>query len=223
MEQKTKEQIQKISMDFNNLEYIDKEKGIISVKIHEKINVIMNLENYPKAPKVKIPKELEKIVGKPKNFLETLYNWNKKDEPDAVKILIEFQNFIAMHGQGELLISRELMSGVLKWAKDYYPKEVLCLLRKEKGIISEMIYPPGFIGGDVSAIFSASRVPIDHSIVGSVHSHPSGVLFPSTADLAMFSRYPLNIIVGPPYHLSNINCFDREGKHLAYRLVAIDY
>ncbi|MHA1727714.1 MAG: Mov34/MPN/PAD-1 family protein [Promethearchaeota archaeon] len=210
-------QVNRISGNYD-IKVIDPENGVIGVQLHKKVFIILDLGKYPEKPKVKIPKDLQKIVGKPKKFLETLSEWNKKESPEVIDILNEFSNFIAIHGSGNVKISEELMLGILEWASNHR-REILALLRTKKGIISEFILPPGMESNDSSAIFVPRRLAIDHSIIGTVHSHPSGNLTPSPGDKAFFSRYHLHIIVGPPFTLRDIQCYNREGKPILFELV----
>ncbi|MHA1819832.1 MAG: Mov34/MPN/PAD-1 family protein [Promethearchaeota archaeon] len=205
----------------DNVEIIQQQSKILKlkIKIHQKVTIEFDLRKYPKKVKVQIPSELAKIIGKPEKFLDTLIKWDPKKDASIIPIVVEFNNFIAMHGSGRVLISKDLMKGILKWANDYYPEEVLGLLRKRNGVVAEFILPPGFDSSPTMAIFSPNMLPIDTSIVGSVHSHPSGNITPSGADKAMFSRYPLNIIVGPPFNFNCIGCYDREGKPIEFMLV----
>ncbi len=49
--------------------------------------------------------------------------------------------------------------------------------------------------------------------MGSVHSHPSGALQPSDADIRMFmSTGDYHIIVGNPYEITSWACYDRVGN-----------
>lgn len=103
---------------------------------------------------------------------------------------------------------------------DSYPNEFGALLRAEDKLIYEIAIMPGTIGGDHHTIFQLYNKPIDFSIVGSVHSHPSGVIEPSDADLNMFSNSgPVHIIVGFPYLLENFSAYDRQGRKMDLKVV----
>ena len=54
--------------------------------------------------------------------------------------------------------------------------------------------------------------PNDVSSVGSVHSHPNGVLRPSDADLQTFTSGEVHIIVGAPYGRDDWQAFDSQGQ-----------
>jgi hypothetical protein len=54
--------------------------------------------------------------------------------------------------------------------------------------------------------------PNDVQSVGSVHSHPNGVLRPSDADLATFGQGEVHLIVGAPYDRGDWRAFDNRGE-----------
>jgi proteasome lid subunit RPN8/RPN11 len=57
-------------------------------------------------------------------------------------------------------------------------------------------------------------LPMDFSIIGTVHSHPSGSLIPSPVDLNN-SMGRVIVIVGFPYDgEENVAAYNRDGKRL---------
>src|SRR3989304_467127 len=80
-------------------------------------------------------------------------------------------------------IPRNLLDTILEGAKQLYPRESFLLLRgkKSKGVISvsNLIVAPFAVHGNGFASFSPHMLPMDFSIVGTVHSHPSGNTKPS--------------------------------------------
>lgn len=110
-------------------------------------------------------------------------------------------------------IRSRLLNLIMEASKDSYPKEFGAMLRAEDKVIYEIAILPGTIQGDHHTIMWMGAKPIDFSIVGSVHSHPSGVLRPSEEDLHMFSNTgPVHIIVGWPFRISDFKAFDRKGQ-----------
>ncbi len=87
-------------------------------------------------------------------------------------------------------IERQVMESVLDYAKACHPKEGILLLRgklrKDKTIIEEVVIPPLSVRGSGFSNFPLHMLSIDFSIVGTMHSHPSGALRPSTTDLNHF-------------------------------------
>lgn len=109
---------------------------------------------------------------------------------------------------------------IMEASLDSYPLEFGAFLRAEKEVIYEIAIIPGTIQGDHHTFFYLYNKPIDFSIVGSVHSHPSGVTIPSDADRNMFSNTgPIHIIVGYPYGLHNFTAFDRTGKEVEIEII----
>jgi len=64
----------------------------------------------------------------------------------------------------------------------------------------------------MSATVQTNMVPNDIKAVGSVHSHPNGVLRPSDADLATFHKGDVHIIIGAPYEWGDWRVFDSSGE-----------
>jgi proteasome lid subunit RPN8/RPN11 len=61
-------------------------------------------------------------------------------------------------------------------------------------------------------------MPMDFSVVGTVHSHPSGNFNPSSTDLNhMFGR--VLMIVGAPYKgEANVAVYNRNGDRIEFRV-----
>jgi proteasome lid subunit RPN8/RPN11 len=107
-------------------------------------------------------------------------------------------------------------------AEDSHPDEYLGLLRatpaKDLGVadegyvVTDVLVVPGTETNPVSATFGSSQVPNDLRNVGSIHSHPNGVLAPSDADRAMFGKGQVHIILGHPYGRDCWRAFDSEGE-----------
>ena len=74
---------------------------------------------------------------------------------------------------------------------------------------------PGTISGDSHAIFQLHMLPIDFSIIGTVHSHPSPVPRPSDADLHLFEKFgKVHIIVANPFDEFSWKAYDYMGNEL---------
>ncbi|HVP99884.1 MAG TPA: Mov34/MPN/PAD-1 family protein [Candidatus Thermoplasmatota archaeon] len=98
------------------------------------------------------------------------------------------------------MIERRCLNLILESSKSNFPNEFGALLRVDKiakTTITEVVLLPGTISGDSHAIFKLYMLPIDYSIVGTVHSHPSSISRPSEADLDLFSHFGrIHLIVG---------------------------
>ena len=109
-------------------------------------------------------------------------------------------------------ILRKTLRMILEASKDTYPKEFAAILRAEEGIITELLLLPGTISGDVHATFRLHMLPVDFSVVGTVHSHPSGNYHPSDADRNLFSHFGrVHIIAGSPYTETTWQAYDHNG------------
>jgi len=112
-------------------------------------------------------------------------------------------------------ITHQCLSLICESAKSVYPNEFAGLLRvdeERKHVISEIVLIPGTISGNHHALYRMHMKPVDFSIVGTVHSHPSGSFHPSEADLQMFRKYGrINIIIANPYALDSWRAYDGNG------------
>ncbi|MGC8662063.1 MAG: Mov34/MPN/PAD-1 family protein [Nitrososphaeria archaeon] len=107
-----------------------------------------------------------------------------------------------------------IREAVLEYARSEYPNEMLLLLRgkvkKETAFIESLVIPPFVRGSNNRVYFNRMALPADRSLVGSIHSHPSGVAMPSTEDL-LYGYGPVIMIIGYP---DEIMAFDKSGKML---------
>jgi proteasome lid subunit RPN8/RPN11 len=120
-------------------------------------------------------------------------------------------------------IERELMDGILAYSRDVHPKEIILLLRGKAGNdieVNEVVVPPGVIQGLGFSGFQPHMLPFDLSIVGVVHSHPSGSSSLSIHDL----NHPygkITMIVAYPYRsVDNITVFGKRGQILPLEVIA---
>ncbi|MEL9999051.1 MAG: Mov34/MPN/PAD-1 family protein [Thermoplasmata archaeon] len=117
-------------------------------------------------------------------------------------------------------IKKEVLEMILESSKDTYPNEFAAFLRGERGVVYEILLLPGTISGRGSAIYQLYMKPIDFTIVGTVHSHPSGVTLPSDEDLLLFSRSgDIHIIVGFPFRFHDFSAYDRNGKKVDLEII----
>lgn len=123
-------------------------------------------------------------------------------------------------------IDNELLNEIFDCAKRVYPRETIMLLRGKKKkdtlAIFELVIPPFATYGQGFAHIPLSMLPIDFSIMGTVHSHPSGSLMPSATDLNHFFGKVL-MIVGFPYDgAKNVAIYGRDGTGLALKVFEAD-
>jgi len=125
---------------------------------------------------------------------------------------------MTMSLKDEVTIPKEILAMVLESAKTLHPKETILLLRgkatKNSMTISELVIPPAATYGRGFSTFPMHMLPMDFSLIGTIHSHPSGNLTPSPADLNN-SMGKIIIIVAFPYQgKENVAAYNRDGKRL---------
>ena len=125
--------------------------------------------------------------------------------------------------QSQWKIKGSTLDFILESAKSTYPNEFGGLLRvdsDEKHTIKEIVIIPGTIYGDSHAIFKLHMLPIDFSIVGTVHSHPSISFHPSDADVLLFRKFgKIHIVVAYPFTTSSWKSYDHDGKETDMKII----
>jgi len=98
-------------------------------------------------------------------------------------------------------ITRRTLESALASARSAYPNEFGGVLRADPpGVIGELLLIPGTTAGRRHANFQLYMLPADLSVVGTIHSHPSGALHPSDADLRLFRNWgSRHLILGAPF------------------------
>ncbi|MEM1943351.1 MAG: Mov34/MPN/PAD-1 family protein [Candidatus Caldarchaeum sp.] len=122
----------------------------------------------------------------------------------------------------KVVIRRDCFELVLAMAREVHPNEVIALLHgkhvKNVVVVEEVSLPPQSVYGEDFSSFNPYAMPIDLSILGIAHSHPSGVGRPSVEDLNNFIGR-IMVIVTPPYmDESDFHVFDAAGKSIWYEL-----
>jgi len=110
-------------------------------------------------------------------------------------------------------IKENLLLDAIHSAERYMPTEFICFLGgdKEKMIVEEIVFLPSNTSED-SASINEYSLPIDDTIIGSLHSHPYSTNHPSRQDKKFFLKYPLNLIIGYPYTIENIGFYNQRGE-----------
>lgn len=123
----------------------------------------------------------------------------------------------------EWKIKRKCLELIFECAKSTYPNEFGGLLRvdmERKDTIIELVMLPGTISGESHAIFKLHMMPIDFSIVGTVHSHPSYSARPSDADLQLFRKHgKVHIISATPYDITSWKAYNHKGEELDLKVI----
>ena len=129
-------------------------------------------------------------------------------------------------------IANDALQLALQASEDSHPNEYMGQLRgqdarslgldRDGTVITDVLLAPGTKTNPTSAEFKPSHMPNDLNSVGSVHSHPNGVLRPSDADLATFTRGKVHIIIGAPYGRNDWQAFDRDGEPIDLDVLNVD-
>ena len=134
-----------------------------------------------------------------------------------------FKNKEKKYVHFEWKIRRKCLDLIFECAKSNFPNEFGGLLRVDddaKDVISELVILPGTISGDSHAIFKLHMMPIDFSIVGTVHSHPSPSANPSDADLQLFRKHGrVHIIAANPFNKDSWKAYDYNGKEIDIKVI----
>ncbi len=117
-----------------------------------------------------------------------------------------------------------ILDAIYAGAKELYPRESFLLLRgkKHKKIISitDLVLAPFAEHGEGFAHFNPYMFAGDFTLVGTVHSHPSGNIHPSDTDLNYFFGRVL-MIVGYPYRGNQcIAAYDSDGDPVPIEVTA---
>ncbi len=133
----------------------------------------------------------------------------------------------------ELLgIAGETLEFILTASEQSHPNEYMGFLRaddanklgldREGQVITDVLVIPGTESGPTSASVKSIMQPNNVQSVGSVHSHPNGVLKPSDADLQTFGRGEVHIIVGAPYGWQDWQAFDSQGHETTLDVLDVE-
>ena len=118
-------------------------------------------------------------------------------------------------------ITRAVLDGALASARSSYPNEFGGVLRADPpGTISELLLLPGTTSGRRHANFQLYMLHADLAVVGTVHSHPSGALRPSDADLSLFRNWgQRHVILGHPFGQGSWRVYDGNGRESTLEVV----
>ncbi|MFC6906322.1 Mov34/MPN/PAD-1 family protein [Halalkalicoccus tibetensis] len=119
-------------------------------------------------------------------------------------------------------IAADTLDFALSASEETHPDEYMGMLRGEDArklgldrdgtVVTDVLVIPGTESGPTSATVKTNMIPNDLSGVGSIHSHPNGVLEPSDADLRTFGSGSVHVIIGAPYRRNCWKAFDSKGE-----------
>ena len=123
----------------------------------------------------------------------------------------------------EVCVERAVVDSILSHAQMLHPRESILLLKgkvsKHKITVTDVLIPPFATHGKTFSAFPLNRLPIDFSVIGVAHSHPSGALRPSIIDLNKFYGRIMLITAYPYQSEQNIIILNRQGKPLNFTIV----
>jgi len=120
-------------------------------------------------------------------------------------------------------LKKSVVISILEYAAACHPREGILLLRGRINggsiVVEEVEVPPLSIQGVGFSSFQPYMLPIDFSIIGTAHSHPSGILEPSATDINRFYGR-IMVIAAYPYRTEkDLAIFDSEGRRLRYKII----
>jgi proteasome lid subunit RPN8/RPN11 len=117
-------------------------------------------------------------------------------------------------------IKKDLINELLNAAQNNYPNEFICFLggTLKNYTITEFIFFPSETDKH-SASVNLLSIPIDDTIIGSLHSHPNSNNHPSNADKKLFNKYQINLILGYPFIIENIGAYDNKSNKILIELI----
>ena len=121
-----------------------------------------------------------------------------------------------------VMMSKEVLDAIFEGARRLYPKETVMLLRgkkkKDAVQITDLLVPPLATYGYGFANLPLHMLPMDFSIMGMVHSHPSGNLTASDVDFNHFFGR-IMMIVGYPYaSQQNVVVYNCQGQKILFEI-----
>ncbi|MFB6112209.1 MAG: Mov34/MPN/PAD-1 family protein [Halobacteriaceae archaeon] len=135
-------------------------------------------------------------------------------------------------------IAAEALTFAREAAADSHPNEFMGLMRGTRVdrlealtgadlaadalVVTDVLVVPATRSSPVEATIRSNLVPNDGRTVGTVHSHPNGVIQPSDADRAAFGRGTAHVILGAPYGPEDWGAFDREGEPRELPVLEVD-
>ena len=118
---------------------------------------------------------------------------------------------------------KSVADSILSYAIGAYPKEAILLLRgrteKDVILINDVLIPPLATHGSGFSSFPHMMLPMDLSVMGVSHSHPSGHLEPSIHDLNHFYGKIMVITAYPFQSYGDIGVFNSHGNRLPHEVV----
>lgn len=215
-----KTQIDKILEIYPDTRIID--SNYLKISLFPKATLTINLNRYPKKPKMKLPKNIQRVLGDYEAFIPFFRHWDKSNPPLISIIITALKYSIEMVAGLKIHFLDKTIKDICYMAKSSHPKEMFCLLRIINGVLAEFVIAPGSESSEISAIFFPNRLGHDNTLIASCHSHPSKNFKPSSDDLQTFRKFSVNVIVGAPYNISTLGVYNLQGHPIPFEIHAFD-
>jgi proteasome lid subunit RPN8/RPN11 len=134
----------------------------------------------------------------------------RRDQPTTARL-----------GSTPTAITRRCLDSALACAGSAFPNEFGGILRADvPGVITDLLLLPGTTAGRRHANFQLHMMPVDLGVAGTVHSHPSGALHPSQADVTLFRHWgKAHLILGYPFSGGSWRSYDGNGRERPIKVV----
>lgn len=118
-------------------------------------------------------------------------------------------------------IKKNVLLSIMELSKSSFPNEFSGMLvgDKDKKLIDDIYIIPATQNHRNSSSIRLDLVPMSFSIIGTVHSHPSGLAHPSRADLNFFQSKSVNIITNYPFGLKDFKVYDNSGNDIFLEII----
>ena len=122
----------------------------------------------------------------------------------------------------KLRINQDILSEILELAKETHPREIILLIKgnrtQDTYYVTEYAFPPYGVSGKGFSSFPSRMLPIDFSIIGTAHSHPSGSLKPSIGD--HHNHYGrIMMIIARPYTINQVAVYSKNGEKIQFDVI----
>lgn len=118
----------------------------------------------------------------------------------------------------KVILKKDVLVALLEISRQLHPNEAIVLLRgretKQGVILEEVLLAPGSVYGAGFSEFRLDMLPMDFSIIGVAHSHPSGIPIPSVEDFNNMIGRVLVIVVAPYLNEKCIVAYNSKGESL---------
>ncbi|MEM2909623.1 MAG: Mov34/MPN/PAD-1 family protein [Nitrososphaerota archaeon] len=117
-----------------------------------------------------------------------------------------------------VVLKKDVLVALLEISRHLHPNEAIVLLRgrevEQDIVLEEVLLAPASVYGKGFSEFRLDMLPMDFSLVGVAHSHPSGIPIPSVEDLNNMIGKVLIIVVAPYSNKSCIAAYNSRGECL---------